>query len=130
MPTKLSGIYKHTTHHHHHPLVRGFDDQFWAPLSRFGDFNCKTIKANSDLTIFADEAQAGVYLAASPDCRQVFISGHPEYDANTLSNEYLRDLDGGLNPDLPVDYYPEDDEEPKFRALNGVATVTCCIVTG
>jgi len=108
--TKLSGIYKHTTYNHHHPLVRGFDDQFWAPLSRYAEFNSEVIEANSDLTIFADDTEAGVYLAASPDCRQVFISGHPEYDANTLSNEYLRDLDEGLNPSLPVDYYPDDDE--------------------
>jgi homoserine O-succinyltransferase len=107
--TKLSGIYKHTTHHHHHPLVRGFDDHFWAPLSRFAELDSETILENTDLTVFADAPDAGLYLAASPDCRQVFVSGHPEYNAETLHNEYLRDLSEGLNPTLPVNYYPNDD---------------------
>ncbi len=113
---KLSGIYLHTTHHHHHPLVRGFDDQFWAPLSRFAELDSEHILENSDLTIFADAPDAGLYLAASPDCRQVFISGHPEYDADTLHNEYQRDLHEGLNPDLPVNYYPNDDADETPRA--------------
>lgn len=114
--TKLSGIYKHITHHHHHPLVRGFDDQFWAPLSRFAEFDSEYILENSDLTVFADAPDAGVYLAASPDCRQVYISGHPEYDADTLHNEYMRDLHEGLKPAVPVNYYPNDDVNEAPRA--------------
>lgn len=114
---KLSGIYSHRTHHHHHPLVRGFDDEFWAPLSRYAEFNSNDINKKTDLTIFADAPDAGVYLAASPDCRQVFITGHPEYDANTLSNEYLRDLEQGLTPILPVNYYPNNDENEIPRAI-------------
>ncbi len=114
--TKLSGIYQHTTYNHHHPLVRGFDDQFWAPLSRVAEFDSEYISDHTDLTIFADAPGAGVYLAASPKCQQVFITGHPEYDANTLNNEYLRDLDEGLNPNLPVNYYPNDDENELPRA--------------
>lgn len=113
---KLSGIYLHTTHHHHHPLVRGFDDQFWAPLSRFAEFDSQYILENSDLTVFADAPEAGIYLAASPDCRQVFITGHPEYDADTLNNEYLRDLDEGLEPTLPVNYYPDNNKNETPRA--------------
>lgn len=113
---KLSGIYLHTTHHHHHPLVRGFDDQFWAPLSRFAEFDSQYILENSDLTVFADAPEAGIYLAASPDCRQVFITGHPEYDADTLNNEYLRDLGEGLDPTLPVNYYPNDNKNETPRA--------------
>jgi len=100
----------------HHPLVRGFDDQFWAPLSRFAEFDSAYVKENSGLTVFADAPDTGVYLAASPDCRQVFITGHPEYDANTLNNEYLRDLDENLNPELPVNYYPNDNENEMPRA--------------
>jgi homoserine O-succinyltransferase len=114
---KLSGIYSHRTHHHHHPLVRGFDDEFWAPLSRYAEFSTNEINSKTDLTIFADAPDAGVYLAASPDCRQVFITGHPEYDANTLSNEYLRDLEQELAPTLPVNYYPNDDENEIPRAI-------------
>jgi len=114
---KLSGIYQHTTHHHQHPLVRGFDDQFWAPLSRFAEFNSEQILENTDLTIFADAPDAGLYLAASPDCRQVFVTGHPEYDANTLKNEYIRDLDEGLNPELPAHYFPNDNTNESPRAI-------------
>ena len=113
---KLSGIFKHTTYYHHHPLMRGFDDQFWAPLSRFAEFNTSFIKENSDVVVYADAPDAGVYLAASRDCKQVFVTGHPEYDANTLSNEYLRDVDEGLTPDLPVNYYPNNDENEIPRA--------------
>lgn len=109
--TKISGIYQHTTYQHHHPLMRGFDDQFWAPLSRFAEFESSWLSEHSDLTIFADAPNAGVYLAASAECRQVFITGHPEYDASTLHNEYLRDLAEGLEPGLPVNYYPNDDKK-------------------
>ena len=114
---KLSGIYAHQTHHHQHPLVRGFDDEFWAPLSRYAEFNSQEIKDKTDLTIFADAPDAGVYLAASPDCRQVFITGHPEYDASTLKNEYLRDTEEGLEPIQPVNYYPNNDESETPRAI-------------
>ncbi len=113
---KISGIYQHTTYHHHHPLMRGFDDQFWAPLSRFAEFEYDYLNKHSDLTIFADAPNAGVYLAASAECRQVFITGHPEYDANTLNNEYLRDLAEGLAPELPVNYYPNDDKNETPQA--------------
>jgi len=114
---KLSGIYAHQTHHHHHPLVRGFDDEFWAPLSRYAEFNSQEIKDKTDLTVFADAPDAGMYLAASPDCRQVFITGHPEYDASTLKNEYLRDIEEGLEPIQPVNYYPNNDEKETPRAI-------------
>ncbi|MDA7746290.1 homoserine O-succinyltransferase [Psychromonas sp.] len=114
---KLSGIYLHQTSHHQHPLVRGFDDDFWAPLSRYAEFNSEVIKEKTDLNIFADAPDAGVYLAASPDCRQVFITGHPEYDVNTLNNEYLRDLKEGLNPELPINYYPDNDKTKKPHAI-------------
>lgn len=115
--SKLSGIYEHQTHHHQHPLVRGFDDEFWAPLSRYAEFNSQEIKDKTDLTVFADAPDAGMYLAASPDCRQVFITGHPEYDANTLKNEYLRDTEEGLEPIQPVNYYPNNDENEMPRAI-------------
>eukprot|EP00831_Metopus_contortus_P021684 TRINITY_DN19744_c0_g1_i1.p1 TRINITY_DN19744_c0_g1~~TRINITY_DN19744_c0_g1_i1.p1 ORF type:complete len:132 (+),score=46.18 TRINITY_DN19744_c0_g1_i1:114-509(+) len=65
-------------------------DRFWAPLSRYAEFDSQYIQENTDLTVFADAPDAGVYLAASSDCRQVFITGHPEYDADTLNNEYQR----------------------------------------
>lgn len=107
--SKLSGVYKHQTRHIHNPLVRGFDDEFLAPLSRFAQFDSAEIKENTDLLVLADEPEAGVYLAASEDFRQVFITGHPEYDAETLHNEYQRDLSEGLTPVMPVNYYPGND---------------------
>jgi len=105
---KLSGVYLHRTLERHDPLVRGFDDEFWAPLSRYAEFSESLFREHTDLRVLASAPDAGVYLAASEDLRQVYVSGHPEYDHNTLHLEYLRDLNEGLNPDIPVNYYPQD----------------------
>jgi homoserine O-succinyltransferase len=109
--TKLSGVYQHQTRFRHHPLLRGFDDHFLAPLSRFAEFSSEDLRDNTDLLVLADAPDAGVYLAASEDCRQVFITGHPEYDADTLHHEYERDMSEGLAPHLPANYYPNDDAQ-------------------
>ncbi len=87
---KLSGIYFHQTHDCHHPMLRGFDDSFLAPHSRYADFSPEYLAEHTDLDILATSEQAGVYLAATKDKRNVFVTGHPEYDVNTLHNEYLR----------------------------------------
>ncbi len=108
---KLSGIYQHKTLIHHHPLVRGFDDYFKAPLSRYAEFSPEMIKRNTDLQIYGTSEDGGVYLAASKDCRQVYVTGHPEYDSDTLHSEYIRDLGEGLEPDLPVNYYQDNNPE-------------------
>lgn len=107
--TKLSGVYKHRIASTPDPLIRGFDDVFLAPHSRYANFENKFIEENTDLEILADSEIAGVYLAVSPDRRQIYVTGHPEYDANTLDNEYRRDLNAGLNPNIPCNYYPKDD---------------------
>ncbi|MGN1394741.1 MAG: homoserine O-succinyltransferase [Succinivibrionaceae bacterium] len=106
---KLSGVYSHIKSSSPDPLIRGFDDTFLAPHSRYANFECKFIEDNTDLEILAYSDIAGVYLAVSSDRRQVYVTGHPEYDANTLDNEYRRDLNANLNPKLPVNYYPKDD---------------------
>jgi len=106
---KLSGVFRHKTHHHLNPLVRGFDDDFNAPLSRFAEFDAGQIRKYTDLDILADNEQAGVYLAASKDFRQVYVTGHPEYGPKTLHEEYLRDSNEGLEPAMPDNYYPDND---------------------
>jgi len=108
---KLSGVYKHTNLDQHHPILRGFDDQFLAPHSRYADFSADYLKSHTDLDILATSKEAGVYLAATKDKRNVFVTGHPEYDSFTLHNEYVRDLGEGMEPTIPVNYYPDDNPD-------------------
>ncbi|WP_027253769.1 homoserine O-acetyltransferase MetA [Photobacterium halotolerans] len=108
---KLSGIYTHRVHNPHHPLLRGFDDTFWAPHSRYADFSPEFLSEHTDLDILATSDQAGVYLATTKDKRNVFVTGHPEYDAHTLHNEYMRDLGEGMEPKIPVNYYQDNDPD-------------------
>lgn len=107
---KLSGVYLHELDktQSNHVLVRGFDDVFRAPHSRFADFSKEDLIAYTELDILATSPEAGVYLAATKDKRNVFVTGHPEYDADTLDKEYKRDLAEGLSPKLPINYYPEN----------------------
>lgn len=110
---KLFGVYRHNVRYRKYPLVRGFDDEFFAPHSRHTTMSKEEIEANENLTILADSEEAGVFLVISNDDGQVFIMGHPEYDRMTLDYEYKRDLGKGLPIELPVNYYPEDDAERK-----------------
>lgn len=110
---KLSGVYQHEKSNINEPLIRGFDDLFWAPHSRYANFDIDTFKENTDLTILASSPEIGVYLAVSPDSKQVYVTGHSEYDADTLHNEYIRDLNAGINPKIPVNYYKNDDPSNK-----------------
>ena len=109
---KLSGVYLHNRAHTTDPLIRGFDDVFYAPQSRFLDFPTQVIEENTDLHILADSPEAGMFLAVSPDGHQVYVTGHPEYDTLTLAEEYRRDINAGKNPHIPVNYFPHDD--PNF----------------
>lgn len=106
---KLSGVYLHKTLFPSHPLVRGFDEQFYAPHSRYSGIDRKDIEACPQLVLLADSEEAGAYLAASKDGRNIFVFGHSEYDADTLKKEYIRDLDKGLEPDIPVNYFENND---------------------
>lgn len=108
--TKLSGVFEEYTNlNSFDTLVRGFDDKFLAPHSRWVDFSRPYIRRNTDLIILADGPESGLYLAVSPDRRQVYVTGHPEYDATTLADEYRRDVLAGLNPTLPEHYFKNDD---------------------
>ena len=106
---KLSGIYNHKVLNRKCPLVRSLNDYFLAPHSRYTEVRKKDILAHPELEILAESDEAGVFLVMSRDGRQIFVQGHPEYDRMTLNNEYHRDLSKGLNPELPVNYYENND---------------------
>ena len=106
---KLSGIYMHHTFHRKTPLVRGFDDIFYVPHSRYTGVDKDEIVKNPHLEIVAESDEAGPYLIIGDEGKNIFVTGHPEYDILTLDKEYKRDLAKGLNPDIPVNYYPDND---------------------
>jgi homoserine O-succinyltransferase len=113
---KLSGVYSHLTLQPHALLTRGFDETFLAPHSRYADFPSSVIREHTDLDILVESDEAGAYLFASKDKRLAFVTGHPEYDALTLSGEYFRDREAGLEPVIPVNYFPDDNPEKTPRA--------------
>ncbi|CDL49561.1 Homoserine O-succinyltransferase [Klebsiella pneumoniae ISC21] len=104
---KISGVYEHHILHPHALLTRGFDDSFLAPHSRYADFPAGLIRDYTDLEILAETEEGDAYLFASKDKRIAFVTGHPEYDANTLASEYFRDVEAGLNPEIPHNYFPQ-----------------------
>lgn len=106
---KLSGIYSHKVLERKAPLVRSLNDYFLAPHSRYTEVRREDIEKHPELVILAESSEAGVFLVMSRDGRQVFVQGHPEYDRMTLNNEYHRDLGKGLNPELPCNYYENND---------------------
>ena len=110
---KLSGVYRHRVRNRKIPLVRGFDDVFMAPHSRHTEVPQQLLEEDDRITILADSLQAGVFLCMAKEGRQIFVMGHPEYDRMTLDAEYKRDMGRGLNPQIPENYYPDDDPENK-----------------
>lgn len=106
---KLSGVYRHKVVDVFHPLMRGFDDRFLIPHSRYTGIHRSDIRKHRELAVLAASTLAGAAIIASRDCRRVFILGHAEYDRNTLASEYFRDLKRGLKPELPYNYFPADD---------------------
>ncbi len=110
---KLSGVYKHQVFNRREPLIRGFDDGFSAPHSRYTTSSKEDIEKNPNLTILSESDEAGVFIVISNDGKQVFVTGHPEYDRLTLDKEYRRDVAKGINPDVPENYYPGDDASQK-----------------
>lgn len=113
---KLSGVFKHRVTMPSHPLVRGFDELFYAPHSRKTTVNIDDVRSVQTLDVLADSERAGIYLAADHDMRRIFVTGHPEYDYDTLKNEYFRDLSRGLSPKIPENYFPYDN--PENRPVN------------
>jgi homoserine O-succinyltransferase len=113
LPKKMFGIFPHQPSVVSNKLMRGFDDLFWVPHSRHTANLSQDIANCSKLQILADSNEAGVYLVASCDYRQIFITGHSEYDRYSLHDEYVRDLGKGLSIDLPHNYYPNNDPAQK-----------------
>ena len=106
---KLSGIYKHKILNRKSPLFRGFDDVFYAPHSRAVEVTREQILARPQLELMAESDEAGVAIVKSEDSRQFYVLCHSEYDADTLKLEYERDLEKGMNPEIPVNYFPDND---------------------
>lgn len=109
MDRKISGVFSHKIQNPNNPIVRGFDDGFCAPHSRHTEIFREDILRVPELEILAESDEAGVYLAATKDLRHVFVTGHGEYDSDTLHKEYMRDLQKGLaDIGVPKHYYTGD----------------------
>ena len=110
LPEKMFGIFEHKKDYPLSILLRGFDDTFWVPHSRHTTVLREDIEKVSALKILASSDEAGVYIMTSKQGRQIFVTGHSEYDADTLEREYLRDKNQGLSISVPRNYYPNDDD--------------------
>ncbi len=117
LPQKMFGVFPHTVNRKNVNLMRGFDDLFYVPHSRHTANRREDIEKVPDLEILSESATAGVYLVKSKGGRQVFVSGHSEYDPLTLKAEYNRDINKGIAIAVPQNYYPDDDpaQEPVVK---------------
>ena len=117
LPEKMFGVFKHKADYKRSILLRGFDDEFWVPHSRHTTVFREDIEKIPGLRIVASSQEAGIYAVMSREGRQIFITGHSEYDVDTLQREYLRDKNLGLPIHVPVNYFPNDDDtqEPIVR---------------
>ena len=111
LPAKVFGVFPHTKSEIHEPLFKGIDDVFYIPHSRHTTVLREDIEKVSELEILASSKECGVYAVKSKMGRQIFVTGHSEYDAETLKNEYLRDVSQGKPISVPKNYFPNDDPE-------------------
>ena len=107
---KLFGVFPHEVEYKRSILFRGFDDEFMIPHSRHTTVLREDIEAVPELNILSSSKEAGVFVVTVKEGRQVFVTGHAEYDADTLRREYLRDKEAGLEIDVPKNYFPNDDD--------------------
>lgn len=116
LPEKMFGVFGHRVLQPRSPVLSGFDEVFPAPHSRHTTILAQDIHSRPGLVLLAESDQAGVYLVASEDGRQIFVTGHPEYERTTLRTEYERDVSRGLPITVPHDYFPGDDptREPRM----------------
>ena len=110
LPEKLFGVYSHRADYKRAILLRGFDDEFWVPHSRHTTVERADIEQVPGLKILASSPEAGVYILMNKEGRQIFVTGHSEYDIDTLQREYIRDKGAGLPIQVPANYYPGDDD--------------------
>lgn len=121
---KLFGVFPHKVNALNHPLMKGFDDVFFVPHSRYTEVNMSDIDAVPQLEILAYSDEAGAYIVADRTSRQIFITGHGEYDRDTLKNEYLRDVEKGLEIDIPKNYFPGNNpKNPPLITWHGHASL-------
>lgn len=109
LPAKVFGIFPHAVNERTDPLFRGFDDEFLAPQSRHTESIPEEIRACPELTVHAESAEAGIFISSARGGRDVYVTGHLEYDPLTLDREYKRDVGKGLRIAVPRNYYPGDD---------------------
>ncbi len=114
---KLFGVFAHHADYKRAILLRGFDDEFWVPHSRHTTISRADVEAVPEIKILASSDEAGVYAMMTDQGKQIFVTGHSEYDPETLRTEYLRDKNQGLPIDVPKNYFPGDDDtqEPLVR---------------
>lgn len=106
---KVSGVFSHTISDRRVPLVRGFDDNFFAPHSRHTEVRRDDIVDKEELVILSESEDAGIYIVLDKNGRDIYVTGHSEYDPLTLKEEYDRDFKRGDNPPVPRNYFPDDD---------------------
>ena len=110
---KISGVFKHHIDDPRNPIFRGFDDEFYVPHSRYSEVHREDIEPIADLKIISESNESGVYMVMGRGGREFYITGHSEYSPGTLDFEYHRDLEKGLNPHIPENYYTDDDPAKK-----------------
>ncbi len=122
---KLSGVYCHKVLDRKVPLVRSWDDYVMAPHSRYTEVRREDIEKHRELKILAESKESGILLVMCLDGKDVFIQGHPEYDRMTLNRESHRDMEKGLNPNIPCNYYENDNPDtlPVLNWRNGANTL-------
>lgn len=116
LPRKCSGIFTHHVVDRSEKLLRGFDDRFLAPHSRHTDIDLEELARHPEVKLLASSEEAGPFILCANHGRQIMVTGHFEYDAETLAIEYARDSKKGMNPDMPVHYFPNDN--PQQKPLN------------
>lgn len=116
LPEKMFGIFPHTVEQPFHQLLRGFDELFYVPHSRHTEVRAEDILKHPELEILTRSEESGVHIVADRSGRQFFVTGHSEYDRDTLAAEYFRDLKKGLSIHIPAHYFEDDDpkKSPKF----------------
>lgn len=114
---KISGVFKHRIDDEFNPIFRGFDDVFYVPHSRYSEVRREDIEKVEGLKIIAESDESGIYMVMARGGREFFITGHSEYSPGTLDFEYHRDLEKGINPAIPANYYLNDDptQQPIVR---------------
>lgn len=124
---KLFGVFEHHLNAKNVKLLRGFDDVFYAPHSRHSEVRREDVERVPELEILAESDEAGLYIIRSRDDRQIFVTGHSEYDPLTLKAEYERDLARGLKIRIPKNYFPDDDPtKPPIVRWRGHANLLFC----